>query len=242
MLNENKVLFKFVMCTFLLFANANANANANNNGGIGLDVTRVIIPSSAESASLRVNNTSDNDVWLLRTWVSDYGGSNQETPFFITPPITRINQKESIQFRINKLPEAASLPTDRESVFSINVMAIPPRSDNFDKKKGGGIQLAINNKIKLFYRPDSLNNLKQLEKIQERVKVQKSNSIIEVKNPTPYYITLENVKVNDTLMDVGDYMIPPYSSIPFKGHDAYKFSFQIINDYGGLSKVINISL
>ncbi|HBA9569389.1 TPA: fimbria/pilus periplasmic chaperone, partial [Escherichia coli] len=45
--------------------------------------------------------------------------------FFITPPIIRLNEKENIQLRINKLSDIESLPTDRESVFSINVMGIP---------------------------------------------------------------------------------------------------------------------
>lgn len=55
--------------------------------------------------------------------------------FFITPPIVRLNENESIQLRINKLSDIESLPTDRESVFSINVMGIPPE----DKSNAGEV-------------------------------------------------------------------------------------------------------
>lgn len=213
---------------------------AKDDGGIGLDVTRVIFLSSSESVSLRAGNTSDNSVWLLRAWASDYTTNGTKTPFFITPPLVRINPKESMQFRINKLGDSSSLPSDRESVFSINVMAIPPQIDS----QGGGkshIQFAINNKIKLFYRPDSLNNSKNIEKIPESIQVKNNKSDIEIKNPTPYFVTLDKIKINNTELKNGDYMIAPFSSLNIKWKGARNFTFQTINDYGGLTRAVHIS-
>lgn len=214
---------------------------AKDEGGIGLDVTRVIFPSSAESVSLRANNTSANSVWLLRAWASDYKTNSIKTPFFITPPLVRINPKESIQFRINKLNDSSSLPLDRESVFSINVMAIPPQADSLDENKSH-IQFSINNKIKLFYRPNSINNLKSIDKIPELIQVKNYGSKIEIKNPTPYFVTLDKIKINNTKLKDGDYMISPFSSINIDWKGAHIVAFQIINDYGGLSKPVSIYL
>lgn len=212
---------------------------ANNDGGIGLDVTRVIFPSSAESVSLRSGNTSNNSVWLLRAWASDYTTNGTNTPFFITPPLVRINPKESIQFRINKLSDSSSLPSDRESVFSINVMAIPPQMDSQDGSKSH-IQFSINNKIKLFYRPDSLNDSKIIEKIPESIQVKNNKSDIEIRNPTPYPVTLDKIKINNTELKNGDYMIAPFSSINIDWKGARDFTFQTINDYGGLTRPVHI--
>ncbi|HBA9587406.1 TPA: fimbria/pilus periplasmic chaperone [Escherichia coli] len=90
--------------------------------------------------------------------------------FFITPPIIRLNEKENIQLRINKLSDIESLPTDRESVFSINVMGIPTE----DKSNSGGrIKIAINTKIKLFYRPESINNKRRILNIPNEMKLKK---------------------------------------------------------------------
>ncbi|HAZ3652596.1 TPA: molecular chaperone [Escherichia coli] len=212
---------------------------AKDDGGIGLDVTRVVFLSSDESVSLRAGNTSNNSVWLLRAWASDYTTNGTKTPFFITPPLVRINPKESMQFRINKLGDSSSLPSDRESVFSINVMAIPPQIDS----QGGGkshIQFAINNKIKLFYRPDSLNDSKSIEKIPESIQVKNNKTDIEIRNPTPYFVTLDKVKINNTELKNGDYMIAPFSSLNIEWKGARDFTFQTINDYGGLTRAVHI--
>ncbi|HHL8295411.1 TPA: molecular chaperone [Escherichia coli] len=232
-----QIMTKTLLATLLIVS----NAYAKDEGGIGLDVTRVIFPSSAESVSLRANNTSRNSLWLLRAWTSHYDSDSTKTPFFITPPLVRINQKESLQFRINKLIDSSSLPSDRESVFSINVMAIPPQVSSSDGNKSH-IQFAINNKIKLFYRPDNINNSKSIEKIPELIQVKNNQTSIEIRNPTPYFVTLDKIKVNNAEIKNGDYMIAPFSSINIAWKDAHSFSFQTINDYGGLSKPVHIYL
>lgn len=76
-----KITVKILLTTLLMAS----NAYANDEGGIGLDVTRVVFPASAESVSLRANNTASNNVWLLRARTSDYYSNGTKTPFFITP-------------------------------------------------------------------------------------------------------------------------------------------------------------
>lgn len=210
-------------------------------GGIGLDVTRVIFPSSEESISLRVNNSSSSDVWLLRSWVSEYTKNEIKAPFLITPPLVRINQGERIQLRINKIVDLNKLPKDRESVFNINVMAIPPEGK--EKKNSGRIQFSVNNRIKLFYRPESINNRKKLENLVDYLKVAKTEKGLKIINTAPYYATLDNILINGKLFDNrNDYMVAPFSTLEIQGKDIKTFTYQLINDFGGWSKAVDISL
>ncbi|EFA4871048.1 molecular chaperone, partial [Escherichia coli] len=132
----SRIFYTFLFLISILFY---GSSYASVNEGLGLDVTRVIFNSSKQSVSLRANNTSEKDIWLLRSWITDYYNEDNKSPFFITPPIIRLNEKESIQLRINKLSDIESLPTDRESVFSINVMGIPPEDKS---NSGGSIKIA----------------------------------------------------------------------------------------------------
>ncbi|HEN3479995.1 TPA: molecular chaperone [Yersinia enterocolitica] len=127
----------------------------------------------------------------------------------MTPPITRINQKESIQLRINKLLDADLLPNDRESVFSVNVMGILTE-DKY--QNGGSIKIAVNTRIKLFYRPEKINDKKRVSNLFKDLKIKRFNGGIEVENPTPYFATLDKIKVNGRLIKDGDYMVSPFQA------------------------------
>ncbi|EFD0973712.1 TPA: molecular chaperone [Escherichia coli] len=232
----SRIFYTFLFLISILFY---GSSYASVNEGLGLDVTRVIFNSSKQSVSLRANNTSGKDIWLLRSWITGYYNEDNKSPFFITPPIIRMNENESIQLRINKLSDIESLPTDRESVFSINVMGIPPEDKS---NSGGSIKIAINTKIKLFYRPESINDKQRILNIHNEIKLKKINDKIEIENPTPYFVTLDKIKVNNKLIKDGDYMISPFSKIKIDAKSAHVFTYQIINDFGGWSNPVSISL
>lgn len=61
----------------------------------------------------------------------------------------KVNEHNGQQLRIKKLP--SSLPADRESVFFLNVLDIPPRPENLQNQNT--VQLAIKSRIKLFTGP-----------------------------------------------------------------------------------------
>ncbi|EAA7680369.1 molecular chaperone [Salmonella enterica] len=214
------------------------------NGGFYLGQTRVVFPSDKKSVSLQVTNQDAKKDWLLRSWVSQYDDKNKSsTPFIITPPLYRLDGNNSIQLRINAV-DVSKLPTDRESVFRINVMAIPPETAAAAKpeKEGtatGSIQFALNSRIKLFFRPVALNSPEQAEKAWEKVTVRQQEGKIIFNNPTPYYITLTNIDVNGVGLksEQADTMIAPEGelTLPVSGKTR-TLTFQTINDYGGLTK------
>ncbi|NPT87746.1 fimbria/pilus periplasmic chaperone [Escherichia coli] len=91
--------------------------------------------------------------------------------------MNRIEPNSDIQFRINKLDSIERLPKDRESLFAINVLAIPP------KKEKTEVQMALNTKIKLIYRPREINDPLTIEHLQDKLILSKNKSGIRIENP-----------------------------------------------------------
>lgn len=101
-------------------------------GGIALSSTRVIYDGNKKEASLTVNNNNKTEEFLIQSWVDDASG-NKKTPFIITPPLFKLDpDKNNILRIVNITP---SLPQDRESVYWVNVKAIPSKSEGSEEKK-----------------------------------------------------------------------------------------------------------
>ncbi|ELZ1652432.1 molecular chaperone [Cronobacter sakazakii] len=224
---------KIIFLVSLIFI---GSASAANEGGLGLDVSRVIFNENDSSVSFTAKNTSDNIVVLLKAWVEDYYDNNKETPFFITPPLDRLDPNNNIQYRINKLSDTAGLPKDQESVFAINVMAIPPKKDK------ASVQIALNTKIKLFYRPEAINKISAIQDIQEKISFANSKEGVLVTNPTPYFATIKNVKLDGSSTKESAYMIKPFSSLNIPSKSVKTVSFSLINDFGAITDVRKVTL
>ena len=210
------------------------NSQASDHySGISLNATRVIYDSERNSVSLRVNNSNKELTWLLRSWVSNYSDNEINNSFILTPPLYRLSPQENLQLRIENIKP---LPKDRESVFRINVLAIPPKSNikTTDNKSSNGMQFAINNRIKLFYRPNELNIPEKVKSAYKEIKVQKQRDLLDLHNPTPYYISLDNVRINGKAVSgINDFMIAPFSSLTIPVKNVKSLSYNTINDYGG---------
>ncbi|MED9092904.1 molecular chaperone [Escherichia marmotae] len=203
--------------------------------GISLDVTRVIFDSENDSVSFTVRNTSSDMVLLLRSTVGDYFSGDAKVPFFITPPLNRIDANNNVQFRINKLDSAMDLPKDRESLFAINVLAIPP------EKESSSVQIGLNTRIKLIFRPHEINNKSLIEDLPEKLTFTKNTDGIEIKNPTPYFITIGQMRVNGLLVENSATMLKPFSGTIVHEKNVKTLSFSIINDYGANSSIRNVT-
>lgn len=203
-----------------------------NNGGVYLGSTRVIFPSLATSESLSVTNSSKKDTWLVRSWISlSDSDAEKNNDFIITPPLYRLDPQSTINLKINRLSD--SLPNNKESLFYINAMIIPPIDE---KSKGNSkIQFSINNKIKMFYRPESINFQNKVDDAYNKISVKKELNGFTLKNPTPYYITLTQIQNNENKNYEG-FMLSPFGSKHLtcvKNCNSVKF--KSINDYGGLT-------
>lgn len=118
---------------------------------ISLDRTRVIYTAADKSVSLSISNQSTKLPYLAQGWLEDEAGKKVTSPLVVLPPIQRLEPGATSQVKIQGLPAVSTLPQDQESLFYFNLREIPPRSD-----KSNTLQIALQTRIKLFYRPDAL--------------------------------------------------------------------------------------
>ncbi|HBM7346850.1 TPA: molecular chaperone, partial [Klebsiella oxytoca] len=200
--------------------------------GVSLDRTRLIITGKDSSASANLTNTSPDIPFLAQSWVEDSKGNKITSPLVVLPPLQRINGGQKGVARVTKTDGINQLPQDRESLFYLSVREIPPKPD-----KANVLQLAMQSRIKLFFRPTAIIPKSKSEIWQDQVVFQKSGNKMTAQNPTPYYITiigLSRVK-GEKITKFPGIMVAPKSSLEFSVTDGgvREFAMMYVNDYGG---------
>ena len=207
--------------------------------------TRVVFPAKSGEVTLRMSNEGDKPA-LVEAW-TDRGDSNStpdsaSTPFLITPPLFRMEPHKDQSLRILFIQGTQSLPANRESLFWLNVLEIPPKPTGAAADRNT-LQFAIRSRLKLFYRPAELpgDPLKAPDQLTFKAFADGQGVALDVRNPTPYYITIGKLSLgaeSKSLEGVSG-MIAPFSQLhlPLKGR-AQALSagtlivFTTINDYG----------
>ncbi len=123
----------------------------NVSAAIVLDRTRVVYPGGAKSISLNIKNENQKLPYLAQSWIEDAQGQKIASPFAVLPPVQRVDANQKSIVRIASVPAIDSLPKDRESIYYFNLREIPPKSE-----KSNVMQIAVQSKIKLFYRPEAI--------------------------------------------------------------------------------------
>lgn len=195
--------------------------------------TRVIYLSDAKEVTVKLNNVGSAPV-LIQSWI-DNGDmtakpENITVPFVLTPPINRVEPNKGQTLRISYT--GASLPTDKESVFWLNVLEIPAKA----AKRGeeNHLQMAFRSRIKLFFRPAGLSGNAN-DAAKALTWSSKAGGVL-ASNPTPYYVSLISVKANGK--SVEGQMIAPGESKQFllpSTNVGNKVSIEFVNDYGAVN-------
>ncbi|EJD1898482.1 fimbria/pilus periplasmic chaperone [Escherichia coli] len=122
----------------------------------------------------------------------------------------------------------SQLPTDRETLFWMNVKAIPPTDEKNTQKNT--LQLALQNRIKLFYRPTNLPV--QAGKARDMLRFKYEGKQLRVINPSPYYLTVTGIRVQGAKLP--NAFVPPKSDVTVSSPVmlAGEITYQTINDYG----------
>ncbi|AWA04562.1 fimbrial biogenesis chaperone [Aeromonas hydrophila] len=188
---------------------------------ISLSATRLIYNQKDNEVSINATNDGEQDV-LIQSWLEAF--DNSAPPFAITPPLAKISGKERQLLRV--FYQGDGLPQDRESVLWLNVQEIPKESSSKNS-----IQLAILQRIKLFYRPEALSGNALSAPLN--VKGYFSGGSLELSNTTPYHINLVSIQQGNNVVKAE--MISPYDAVNF---DVRKFksngvvTLRVVNDYG----------
>ncbi|EOC1425309.1 fimbria/pilus periplasmic chaperone [Cronobacter dublinensis] len=207
---------------------------------IALDRTRVVYNGDEKSISLNISNENKNLPYLAQAWIEDAQGNKIASPLTVLPPVQRVEPGAKSQVKVQAAPAAASLPQDKETLFYFNLREIPPRSN-----KPNTLQIALQTRIKLFYRPAAI----ALDKTQaaegdwvEKVTLTRQGDKFVVNNPTPYFLTIVEGAPSAKGNPVGfePVMVSPKGSATIAASAAAFGNSPVltyVNDYGGRPKI-----
>lgn len=205
-------------------------------GGISLGATRVIYPAEAKQTSLAVNNSDNKSRFLINSWIEDEQGQKIKT-FAVTPPLFVSEPNSENTLRI--IYVGPPLPGDRESLFWLNVKAIP----SVEKESLAGknvLHLAILSRIKLFVRPSTLTD--PVQEAPEALSFALERNTLKITNASSYYLSLVNMHINQR--KVNNVMVAPKKStqVALPSDARGDLTFQTVNDYGAVTPVRTVSL
>lgn len=206
--------------------------------------TRVVFPAANGEVTVRLSNEGSQPA-LIEAWVDD--GDPHSTPdtakvpFLVTPPIARMNAGKGQSLRI--VYTGQPLPTDRESLFWLNVLEIPPKPAAKPGEEQNTLQFAIRSRLKLFFRPPGLpGDLEQAARdVTWSVVRDDKGWALEAHNGSPYHITFSQLAlgIGGTSHPAGSGMVSPHATLrlPVAGlsqppPQGATVDYTIINDYG----------
>lgn len=202
--------------------------------------TRVVFYQDAKEASFQLINRSPT-THLVQSWIDD--GQIEATPeeidvpFVILPPIVKIGPQNGQEIKIRAVSQQVNLPKDRESVFWINVLDIPPVPDGDGSSYQNYLQVALRTRIKLFYRPSGLENSQDY--IKSNIKINTRNNCLE--NSSPLHISVVDIEKNNKNILENSFMIKPFSCQTVEGvklENSQDYKVIWLDDYGSKKSVI----
>ncbi|EKY3087312.1 fimbria/pilus periplasmic chaperone [Cronobacter dublinensis] len=234
MLTMKKTVFAAALALTGIMATQQAFA------AIALDRTRVVYNGDEKSISLNISNENKNLPYLAQAWIEDAQGNKITSPLTVLPPVQRVEAGAKSQVKVQAAPAAASLPQDKETLFYFNLREIPPRSN-----KPNTLQIALQTRIKLFYRPAAI----ALDKTQaaegdwvEKITLTRQGDKLVVNNPTPYFLTIVEgaPSVKGKPVNFEPVMVNPKDSATIAASAAAFGTSPVltyVNDYGGRPKI-----
>jgi fimbrial chaperone protein len=220
----------------LLFGMAMLVCIGQSKAGVVIEGTRLIYDAEKKESSITVRNP-DKGPYLIQSWIDAGENNQQKAPFVITPPLFRLESGKNNVLRVVRT--GGAFPDDRESLFWLNIKAIPSVEKNDDANV---LYIAIKSRMKLIYRPSSLKN-PDLAEAGKKLQWQRIGNQLQVTNPTPHFINFRLVSANGKKIRNVDYVAPFASSLyelPI-GEGKGKVSWKIINDYGGTEDAVTTS-
>lgn len=211
--------------------------------------TRVIYPAQEREVTVKLTNDEKKDPRMVQVWIDD-GQVNKapdqiQVPFQLTPPMFRLDAGKGQALRImytRDTYQGQPLPTDKESLFWLNVLSVPPKAAAAEGKNL--LQFAIRSRIKFFFRPEGLKGRPDQVPAQLTWKLVSNGTeqSLEVHNPSAYHVSFASIAlvVNGKdikseappMLDPGSttrYPLKGLTNSPPAGSDVH---FSTVDDYG----------
>ena len=199
--------------------------------GIVIYGTRIIYPAEKNEVLVQLMNQGGRSS-LVQSWIDDGDTSlppeKIKVPFLLTPPVVKVAGDSGQQIKIKKMPNM--LPDNKESLFFLNVLDIPP--NNIDNAGKNVLKFAMQNRIKLFYRPKGISSVNK--GTFQKLSMKRSGSIYSIKNDAANWITVTEVKANNVKINNESIMLAPLSSadVALKNANTNQYKMTIIDDHG----------
>ncbi|MFJ2989639.1 molecular chaperone [Collimonas sp. NPDC087041] len=226
--------------------------------GIVITNTRQIYSAKNREQTVKLTNEDKKLPRLVQVWMDSgnekLSAEKSDAPFLITPPVFRLEPGKSQALRMVYTNDP--LPTDKETVFWLNVLEVPPMIDTGDGDSK--LRFAFRIRQKVFFRPEglSLTSFEAPQKLTWSLVKHNGQSFLEVHNPSPYYVSFQSVAVamsNKPDAEVNksdDYdMVAPSGTQQFALKKTItalpvgaEVRFSVVNDYGGFSPLISAPL
>ncbi|NWB19576.1 MULTISPECIES: fimbrial biogenesis chaperone [unclassified Pseudomonas] len=211
------------------------------NAAVTVGATRLIYDGASNEANLSVSNRDDTSPYLVQSWVSHFGSGNEESVdnFIVTPPLFRLDADKENILRII-FTGGPEVPQDRESLFLMNVKAIPAMSD--DQKGKNVLQIALKTTIKLFYRPAGLKG--SLKDAVAQVNWKAQAGALAVNNASKLHVVVSELKLNGLPITQAPDVLRPGEAreLPIQAKAGDEVQLSYIDDYGSIVTAPVISI
>ncbi|WP_313081320.1 molecular chaperone [Atlantibacter sp.] len=203
-----------------------------------LNADRLIYKEKEGDASVTVHSDEER-AYLIQSWL-DTGDSTvkKDLPFVVTPPLFRLAPKSDNVIRVVYLGKG--LPTDRESLFWLDVKGVPGLNDE-EAKVESRMVLAINNRIKFFFRPAGVKG--EPGEAIKNLRWTRAGNTITAKNDTPFYLVLSSIVSDKESVPVSvvdnNTVIAPFGTKSYRlkhtPASGASVEWNAINDFGATS-------
>jgi len=211
-----KVIFyiKITLVTFLLISGVSQAA-------VVMNASRIVMEGISEK-TVTFDNTSENPYI-----VQIESDNNQKPDFVAMPPIFKIKEKggQTVKIKLS----SSSLPQDKESVFYMNFTQIPGVRKNQDDSNR--LNIVIRSRLKIIYRPKSVNAFSEKEESKVSYIVQSGKLIVS--NNSPNVLSIREISNGKHVLAKTITLLPGgnYSTL-IKDRLSGPLRAVIINDYG----------
>lgn len=227
-----------ILCLAVFFMSAASVA------GIQPGSTRVIYPAGKREVTLQMINNATTPR-LIQAWIDrgdrDTRSDTAPSPFFVTPPISRIEPNKGQTLRIAFI--GGNVPSDRESVFWLNILELQPKSAGQKAEKSNVVQFSIRTRLKVFYRPEGLPGKPgdAVNHLRWRAEREGKDTWLACENSGVFNVSFQDIQIEGNTPSPGN---PIHGMCPAKGHARFqvsdvttahngKITLISINDYGG---------
>ncbi len=236
-----------VLIALLLGSPAFAQAGAIIHG------TRHIYLEKNREISIQITNDDLKEPRLMQAWL-DRGQAPElsDVPFSLSPPVFRIDPGKGQVIRLIYTREP--LPADRESLFWLNVLEVPPSlqaGSDLAQGQQNYLGFAFRIRTKVFFRPAKLPGSPEEAINQLHWSLQRGPQGVQlrVQNASAFHVTFNEVAlamgrgVDASLLPGETGMVAPGDSLTLAVRSSRaavvpadaQVQFKTINDYGAFS-------